>query len=117
MKSASWINLALGAIVFATPFFTVTSQGAFWSAVIVGALIGVLAIFDLYEEMNDKAERVRGPAIVNALAGIWLVIAAFVVSASMAYLWITGVAGLIAVFTSGYNASESSKLQRRARHT
>ncbi|PSG96701.1 hypothetical protein BRD56_09480 [Thermoplasmatales archaeon SW_10_69_26] len=111
MKSASWTNLVLGAIVFATPFFTGATGAALWSAVIAGGLIALLAAFDVYEESADAAERVRGPSMVNVVAGAWLLVGAFVLGASMAYAWVTGLAGAIVVATSWYNASKAGDLR------
>lgn len=114
MRSASWITLVVGGLVAATPFFTFTSVAAFWGALVAGALIAVLAIFDLYEESTNQAERVGGAAITSVLAGLYLVGSVFLVSASMTYLWIVGVAGLIVIATSIYTVAEVRRLQGRA---
>lgn len=115
MKGASWFDLALAVIVLATPFFTAEPANAFWSAVIVGIVVGALAIYNLYAENQGQPGRVRGPAIVNVLAGLWLIGAAFVLSASMAYLWITGIAGLALVISAGYEVAAANQLSATTR--
>lgn len=117
MKTASWTNLVLGAIVFITAFLTPGSTVAIWSAILTGLVIGGLAIFDLYEESVGDAGRVQAPSVVNALAGTWLVISAFVLTASSTYSWVVGVAGAITVLVSWYNAVQAKRTGGFARGT
>lgn len=103
MMSASWVNLIVGAVVFLTPFFTPVSTAALWGAVLVGGLIVLLEVYALYAEKEAKATHVSGTETVTLLAGLWLIGYPFFVTASMTYLWISVVGGLIVAAGAAYN--------------
>lgn len=114
IQTGAWINVVIGVIVFAVPFFTVESVAAFWNNIIVGIAIVALAGWNAWAASQGRVSSALGPAVVNVILGVWLMVFAFFAVAEPAFLWWTGLMGLALVIVAGYNAWASSTARRGA---
>jgi len=86
---SSWVNILLGILVIISPFILgFHSSSAVWSNVVVGALVGILAI--VRWGMHQP-----GWSWLNLILGIWLVISPFVFFLSGAAMWNNVILGII----------------------
>ncbi|HEY3998277.1 MAG TPA: SPW repeat protein [Candidatus Xenobia bacterium] len=87
-----WVNFALGIAVIITPFVSQSvSTGEMASDVIVGIVLAVIALVDLFSAARAEW--------INVLAGIWLWISAAFSSSSMLH-WQHVVYGCLAIVTA-----------------
>lgn len=110
IRGTAWLNIFIGAVVIASPWITgETSLTPMYSAVGVGALVALLAAFEVFSTRRQGARGVVGTSTINVLAGIWLVVYATFADATMNYRWLTAFLGLVLVITAGYNVWAGAK--------
>jgi hypothetical protein len=86
---SSWVNIVLGVWVIVSPFvLALHSPKAVWSNVIVGAVVGILAI--IRWSMHQT-----GWSWLNLILGIWLVISPFVLFVSGPAMWNNVILGIL----------------------
>ena len=76
-------------LVFSPLWINYTSTGNVWAQVIIGIIVGILALVKL--SMPDMA----WPSALNFLAGIWFVVAPWILTSTPAVKWNQVVLGLI----------------------
>jgi len=86
---SSWANVLLGIWVIISPFVLgVHTPKGIWNNVVVGALVGILAV--IRWSMHQQ-----GWSWLNMILGIWLVISPFVLFLSGAAMWNNAILGII----------------------
>src|SRR5438552_15292951 len=86
---SSWANVLLGIWVIISPFVLgVHTPKGIWNNVVVGALVGILAV--IRWSMHQQ-----GWSWLNMILGIWLVISPFVLFLSGAAVWDTAILVII----------------------
>ncbi len=86
----NWVNFALGiwlVIAAFIPGITASRSGSLWNDLIVGVLVAIFAF------MSIKAK--KAICWINAILGIWLVIAAFIPMSKSGNLWNDLICGII----------------------
>ena len=104
-KTLSWVVVLAGIWEVVAPFvlgYTVTTA-ALWDAVIVGA---VLIVLGAWAALSNQEGTDRGLDWLNALVGLWLIAAPFVLEYTgiAAALWNDVVVGIIVAVVAGYAA-------------
>lgn len=113
IQGAGTMNVVLGAAIFLTPFFTGDLAGAaLWSNTVSGALVVILAAYNIYTANQMHTERALGPAVVNLLVGLWVVASGFVLVASAALLTANIVFGAILAIAAAYNTWAAADARR-----
>lgn len=113
VQGAGWLNIVIGALVFLTPFFTATTaQGPLWSGLLSGAAVILLAGFNVYAGAKRNTENAFGPAILNVLIGIWVLLSGFVLATALTYTWTMAVLGAVLIVSAGYNTWAASDARR-----
>lgn len=100
------ISAAVGVWVFISAFVIGMAGAQFWSELIVGAAVFVLAGYsaiqaDTAETGNPWASGLAG------LLGLWLIATPFVYGAIGPSVWSSVISGSIVAVLSGYNAYEA----------
>ncbi|MFB6311869.1 MAG: SPW repeat protein [Salinirussus sp.] len=113
---SGWIAALVGLWMLVSPFVLTGQIGSgapFWSTVIGGIIVAVLAGFAAYAIRSTVAIEPNAPAEwagwIAALAGIWLLLSPFVLSGSIGTgvaLWSTAIAGLVALVLAAFAAYE-----------
>lgn len=119
IQGAAWLNIVLGALILLTPFFTTVGMLPFWSAVLSGAVVIVLAGYNAYEANQRHTERAYGPAIANVVVGLWVLVSPFVFAVTAAYTTALVIFGIALIAAAGYNtwaASDARKHEPRRMH-
>jgi uncharacterized membrane protein HdeD (DUF308 family) len=97
-KTLSWIIALAGLWEIAAPFvFGMTATTAFlWDAIIVGL---ALLVFGVWAALANTEETVKYLNWINAVLGLWLVIAPFVLTytSAAAAMWNDIIIGLVAL--------------------
>ena len=97
-KTLSWIIALAGLWEIVAPFvFGMTAASAFlWDAIIVGL---ALLVFGVWAALANTEETVKYLNWINAVLGLWLIIAPFVLtySSATAALWNDIIIGLVAL--------------------
>lgn len=104
IRTASTINFLLGVWLIITPYwFGYTSSAARWDQTIIGIVVLVLA------GVRAVAPNLRWTSFITGLAGIWAVIAPFILgyNRSAAY-WNEIIVGVIVALLAFYNSSLSA---------
>lgn len=113
LQGAAWVNIVLGLLILATPFFTGdTSTAPLWNALVTGALIVVLSGFNAYAGAQKDTGRAYGPAMTNILIGLYVVAMGFFMTVSTAYVTSMVIYGLIVVALAAYNTWAASDARR-----
>ncbi len=104
-KTLSWIIALAGLWEIVAPFvFGMTATTAFlWDAIIVGL---ALAVFGVWAALANEENTVKYLNWINAVLGLWLVIAPFVLSYSSAAtaMWNDIIIGLVALVLGAWAA-------------
>ncbi len=104
-KTLSWIIAVAGLWEIVAPFiFGMTATTAFlWDAIIVGLALLVLGV---WAALADQETTVKYLNWINAVLGLWLIIAPFVLSYSSAAtaMWNDIVIGLVALVLGAWAA-------------
>jgi len=86
---SGWVNILLGIWVIVSPFvLTFHFPKAIWNNVVVGALVGVLAII-------RWSVHQPGWSWLNLILGMWLVISPFVLVLSGPVMWNNAILGIV----------------------
>lgn len=104
IRSVGIINLILGAWLIITPYwFSYTSSAAIWNQVILGIVIVV------FSGLRALLPTQRWLSIVSGIAGLWAIVAPFILSynRSVAY-WNEVIVGIIVAYLAFYNGSLST---------
>lgn len=79
LKILTGTNIVLGLWLVAVPFvYDVATSAAMWNAVVMGLIIAAVAGFD-FELLREGGPASRGGAWTNAVLGLWVLAAPFVV--------------------------------------
>ncbi|MHB8632921.1 MAG: SPW repeat domain-containing protein [Thermoplasmatota archaeon] len=113
MKAASWLNIALGAIIFFAPLFTGASAVLYANAMVLGLLVFILAVVEERSEGTGHTGRVVGTSIVNVIGGAWLIGLPFVAVASSGFMATCLTVGILLVLAEAFNLTAASLLQHR----
>jgi hypothetical protein len=106
----AWLNVAVGIVIFLSPFLTgEMRQAPMWNALLVGALVVVLAGYNVWSARRNLARGVTGAATVNVLAGLWMIMYSLVAAVNFNYRWLNVAMGVILVVAAGYNAWAASR--------
>ncbi len=104
-KILSWIIAVAGLWEIVAPFiFGMTATTAFlWDAIIVGL---ALVVFGVWAALSNQETTVKYLNWINAVLGLWLIIAPFVLSYSSAAtaMWNDIVIGLVALVLGAWAA-------------
>ncbi len=104
-KTLSWIIALAGLWEIVAPFiFGMTATTAFlWDAIIVGL---ALVVFGAWAALSDQETTVKYLNWINAVLGLWLIIAPFVLSYSSAAaaMWNDIIIGLVALVLGAWAA-------------
>ncbi len=104
-KTLSWIIAVAGLWEIVAPFiFGMTATTAFlWDAIIVGL---ALVVFGVWAALSNQENTVKYLNWINAVLGLWLIIAPFVLSYSSAAtaMWNDIVIGLVALVLGAWAA-------------
>lgn len=100
IQSMSFINLILGAWLIVSPWFLNYSSGAIWNQVVLGIIVVVLSIIRLAAPSQQWA------SFLNGVAGIWLIIAPFIIGFqhSVAY-WNEIIVGIVLAWIAFTNST------------
>lgn len=112
MTLTPWINVAIGIAVIIAPFAGVNASHAIeTSNVITGIIVGIIALIAFFASRSMTGTNI---AIINILAGIWLVI-----STSFAHdpalIWENVAFGILAILTAALSMGEHQQLTRLSR--
>lgn len=101
IRTVGFINLLLGAWLIITPYwFGYTSGAAKWNQTILGIVIAVLAIL----RMLAPAQRWLSSLI--GIAGIWAIIAPFILGYNLAgAYWNEVIVGIIVTYLAFFNST------------
>lgn len=108
IETGAWVNIVLGVLVIATPFFTAVEGSAFWNDILVGLLVIVLAGYNAWAAANAHVGSVLWPASANVLLGVWLILFPFFADVTLAYFWANLIFGALIVIAAVYNAWAAS---------
>ena len=104
-KTLSWIIAVVGLWEIVAPFiFGMTATTAFlWDAIIVGL---ALLVFGVWAALANDENTVKYLNWINAVLGLWLIIAPFVLSYSSAAaaMWNDIIVGLVALALGAWAA-------------
>ncbi|MCD6245378.1 SPW repeat protein [candidate division WOR-3 bacterium] len=98
----NWVNFALGiwlVIAAFIPGITASKSGSLWNDLIVGVLVAIFAFMAIGAK--------KAICWINAILGIWLVIAAFIpgiVGSKSGNLWNDLISGIIILIVGIYAA-------------
>ena len=115
-KTTKWLagsNVVLGLWMLVAPAVLEPSVAGMWNDVLVGSLVALLGAYNLYRTTQGN-EVSRGVASINALAGLWLLTAPFVLTGIGGLaLWNDVTVGLLIAIFGGYNAYVSKHADTR----
>ncbi len=117
-KNLNWIIALVGLWEILAPFiFGATGTAAFlWDAIIIGA---ALAILGVWAALSKTDSTVKTLSWINAVLGLWLIVAPFVLSYSSvtAALWNDIIVGIIELVLGAWAAvSVGSHTQQPMHH-
>lgn len=100
IQSMGIINLILGAWLIVSAWFLNYSSGAIWNQEILGIIVVVLSLIRLAAPSQQWA------SFLNGVAGIWLIIAPFIIGFqhSVAY-WNSIIVGIIVAWIAFSNSA------------
>jgi hypothetical protein len=112
IRSLSFINLLLGAWLIVTPFwFGYTSGTAKWNQLIIGIVVMVLAALRLL------APAQKWLSFLTGIAGIWAIIAPFILTYDRAgAYWNEVIVGILVTIVAFYNSGLPSHTGTRTQH-
>lgn len=100
MRGLSIVNLILGLWLIVSPYLFGYTSGAITNSVILGIIVAILAIVRLATPSQVWA------SWLNGIAGLWLIIAPFIVGFSVAAgYWNEIIVGIIVAVVGFWNAS------------
>lgn len=113
MKWVSGLVAVLGLWIAVSSFvFAGMSQASFWNNIIIGVAILLIAGYNTYRLLNERAASVASAALVTLL-GLWMIVAPFVVQVTLPMLlWSDAIAGALVAILAGYNAYVVRKAER-----
>jgi hypothetical protein len=110
-RTTKWLsaaNATLGLWLIVAPFVLATSTAGMWNDVVIGLVIATVGTYNYYLTTQGK-EVSRSAAGLNALAGLWMIVAPFVLGGiGGAALWSDVTVGLLVTLFAGYNGYVSS---------
>ncbi|HVX58518.1 MAG TPA: SPW repeat protein [Candidatus Saccharimonadales bacterium] len=100
IQSMSIINLILAAWLIVSPWILSYVSGAKWNQVILGVAIGIFSLIRIFAPSQQWA------SALNGVAGLWLIIAPFILSftKSAAY-WNEIIVGIVIAWIAFSNAA------------
>lgn len=105
VKTLSWLVVVMGAWEVLAPFILGASSkaGFMWDAIIIGIALIVLAG---WAALSSVTSTVKNLSWVNAVLGLWLIIAPFILGYSNigAALWNDIIVGIIVLVLAGWAA-------------
>jgi hypothetical protein len=102
-RGLSWASLVLGILIFIVPFLSGTSGGFFANDLVVGAVIFVLGAICVWAAANSRVT-LAWLALINALLGIWTIIAAYTYGAVTTFdVWANVILGLVLLVVAGWS--------------
>ncbi|UHQ99261.1 SPW repeat protein (plasmid) [Natrinema zhouii] len=110
-KWLAGLNSLLGLWLIVAPFIFEAPTGDLWNDVIVGASIVVIGGYNYYRAANQQSVS-TGAATLNALLGLWLIIAPFVFGVGGVLLWSDVIVGVIVASFAAYNVYAASSTER-----
>ncbi|NHN60169.1 MULTISPECIES: SPW repeat protein [Halorussus] len=112
-SSAKWSSAAvalLGLWLVVVPTFFWEAVGAdFWNDLIVGAAIVALAAYSYYESSDEDLGGGTWASALNALLGLWMVVAPFVWGVDELLFWNDVAVGALVAVVAGYAAFASGE--------
>lgn len=102
VRVASGLNIILGAWLIIAPFVLAFSDMvALWDSIIVGAVVLILAWIRMANPMSAP-----GISWVNAILGIWLIVAPFVLgfTAMAGSMWNNIIVGVVVAVLGAWSA-------------
>lgn len=105
-RIASALAVLLGAWLLLSPLWISISGGALVSLLIVGAVMVVSGLVQMFTDNNL-------PSWVIGLAAVWLFISAFAFSVSNAVMWNEILSAIAAFILASWDGVETSEVQRR----
>lgn len=110
-KWLSGINSVLGAWLVVSPFVLTTTAGGLtasnWNNIIIGIAIFLIAGYNYYRQ-SQMLEASTGSSSLVALLGLWMIIAPFVVFATVGSMfWSNVITGALVTIISVYVAYEA----------
>ena len=105
-RLASVLMIALAAWLLISQAFISISGAALTDLIIVSLVIGFVGFVQLFWENNI-------PSWINALAAIWLFVAAFAFAASTAAVWNLAVTACVAFILAAWDGFEVDTIQHQ----
>jgi uncharacterized membrane protein HdeD (DUF308 family) len=110
MTWTPWVNVAIGIAAIITPFAGGGSTAITTSDVITGIIIGIVALIAFFTSQSKQGMNV---AIINILAGVWLIISTSFAHGAM-LVWDNVMLGVLAILTAIISMGAHQQLMRRA---
>lgn len=107
---ASIIILLVGVWLVLSPIWVVLSTGAAVSTIIVGAIMALAGLVQLFWEQSI-------PSWISGLAAVWLFISAFAFDIGTGGMWSLIVSSVAVFILSYWDGFEVSRLHRAHAHT
>jgi hypothetical protein len=102
IRFASGLNVLLGIWLIIAPFIFAATPAAFWNSLLVGIFVLILAS----TRMSRPAADTRALSWTNAVVGIWLIIAPFVLDyVALADFWNSIACGALLLILASWSAS------------
>lgn len=108
----SWIAALLGLWVLVSPFVlsgSITEGAPFWSNVVTGILVTVLASYGAYSVGQKAVGIAAWPDWLAALVGLWVLVSPFLLRGAITEgtpYWSNIVAGLVILLLAAYSVYE-----------
>lgn len=112
-RAASTANAVAGLWLVASPYFFsyATSVNPFWNNILIGGLIGVIALIRAYMPM-----RIEWLSWVNLALGLWVTLSAFVLPyPNLNSAWSNIIVGLLIAFLASRSAMETHMVKQAHR--
>lgn len=109
-QTASGLALVVGIWLIISPFIlNYAASQAFWSQIITGIVIGVMAIGRMVEP------RVSWMGWINVIAGIWLIISPFILAyATPAAYWNSVIFGVVTLILASISTGATANWRERS---
>ncbi|GEM_PF-5889316 len=110
---ASWANVILGILTIAAPFWSGESGGVMATNVVLGAIVLILAGWNVYS--TSRGEPMRWVSIVNLIAGIVIAVFPFAMTTTLTLRWSNVILGILVILVSAYDVWAAGGARTRMR--